>query len=440
MPRLSSHFQQRQPSPIRHAQILFKERADAGDVRCINLAIGNVSLPMHPAMMERLHHLDADGSPFKDGVCRYTHSAGTDEARQAFLHLIASCGADVSGLSCLVTDGGSQAMELMILGTCGPGSERPLMLLDPAYANYGDMARRCHVPVVSLTRHLGEDGSFTVGDLDALSRAIGLERPRALVVIPADNPTGSFLGLERLAAIARIAVEHDIWLVSDEAYRQLHYGGGPASSIWSLTEADVAGITGRRIGIETASKVWNACGLRIGALVTDSPSLHAKAVSEYTANLCANAIGQHVFGALAHVPHAELQGWYARQRDYYRTMMSEVVAGLREAVPGLIVSNPEASLYSVLDLHEIAPDFDGVSFVTHCAREGRVMLDGQAHTLLLAPMGGFYGKGGWGHLEGREPARTQLRLAYVESPEAMEIVPRLFAALLEQHRAQGAAS
>ena len=81
------------------------------------------------------------------------------------------------------------------------------------------------------------------------------------------------------------------------------------------------GITGRRISIETAVKVWNACGLRIGALVTDNEEFHARAVAENTASLCSNVIGQYIFGALADESHADLQAWYAKQREYYRAML-----------------------------------------------------------------------------------------------------------------------
>ena len=424
-PEISTHFQGRTPSPIRLAQILFAQRADRAEVDVINVAIGNVSLPMHPAMQARMRQLDDAESPFADGVVKYTASVGTEEARAAFLNVIASGGFSTEGLRCVVTDGGSQAMSLMVLGVCGPGSERPLMLLDPAYTNYVDMAGRAHVPTVSVRRTLGADGDFAPPDLQRLDAAIRAHNPRGLVVIPADNPTGQLLPQRALAAMARLCVEHDLWMVSDEAYRQLHYTSAPVSSVWALREADVPGITGRRISIETASKVWNACGLRVGALVTDNAELHASAVAELTANLCANALGQYIFGALATIEHTELQQWYASQRRYYAPILETLAEGFHTALPGIIVSLPQASLYSVIDLRRIAPpDFDATDFVTWCATEGRVTIEGTDHTLLAAPMKGFYTDRG-------TPAvgTTQLRLAMVESPERMARVPAVFAAL-----------
>lgn len=431
MPEISPHFRSRVPSPIRQAQILFAERPDRAEIDVVNLAIGNVSLPLHPAMHERMRNLGAAGSPFADGVVKYTESRGTEEARRAFLNVIASAGADTSGLYCGVTDGGSAAMELMVLGVCGPRAERPLVLLDPAYANYVDMARRGGVETLAVPRALSDAGRFETPDLERLAALVAERRPHGIVVITADNPTGQYITRDELIEIARLAVEHDLWLVSDEAYRQLHYTGGEPTSVWKLSEFDVPGIRGRRISIESASKVWNACGLRIGALVTDSEIFHRKAVAESTANLCANAIGQYIFGALAGIGHDELGRWYESQRAYYRSMMHEVVAGLRERHPRLIVTTPESALYVVVDVRNDAPEeFDSAAFVQYCAERGRVAVAGRDRTLLTAPMADFYAA------RGRNPGTRQLRLAFVEPPEKMALVPELFSRLYTEFLAE----
>lgn len=434
MPKLSDHFAGRQPSPIRQAQIRALARPDRADLVIVNLAIGNVSLPMHPALTARLRALGGPDSPFADGVVKYSPTSGLDDARRAFLNVIASCGATTSDLSVLVTDGGSMAMELMVLGVSGPRSERPLLLLDPSYSNYSDMARRVGARTLAARRQLGPGSRYSLPDLEVLGRMIARERPSALVVIPADNPTGQFLDLEALASLARLAVEHDLWLVSDEAYRQLTYGAGGPSSIWLLDEARVPGIRGRRVSIETASKVFNACGLRVGALVTDHAEFGARALAEATANLCSNVLGQWVFGALAEVPANELAAWYERQRDYYRTLLRGTTEALRAAVPGMVVSEPEAALYSVLDFRGVpgrrgAP-FDAADFARFTAERGAVDVDGARHTLLVAPLAGF-------QAGAPDPASsTQVRIAYVEPPDVMRRVPRLLAGLIEQYRAE----
>ena len=200
-----------------------------------------------------------------------------------------------------------------------------------------------------------------------------------------------------------------------------------------MTEEKVPGISGRRISIETASKVWNACGLRIGALVTDNPEFHKKCVAESTADLCPNAIGQYIFGALAHESHADLQAWYKKQREYYFRMLKPVTDGMRRELPGVIMSSPDASIYSVIDVRDIAkPGFDANEFVMYCASQGKVVVDGRGMTLLVSPMGGFYSVAAGQP----NPGRTQMRIAYVESPERMMLVPRLFAQLFREYEAQ----
>ena len=419
-PNLSSHFENRLPSAIREAQIIFTQREDKNEIQVVNLAIGNVSLPMHPAMQNRLNEMGE--IRFKDGVVKYTPSVGTDEAREAFLNIIGSEGVDTSHLYCMITDGGSQAMELMMLGVCGPSSEKPLMLLDPAYTNYIEFGKRLSIPIVTANREISDDGTFEPLALDEIEKIITENAPGGLLVIPTDNPTGQFLNQRQLIDLAKICVNHNIWIVSDEAYRQLYYGEDGSSSIWKITEEDVPGITGSRISIESSSKVWNACGLRIGGLVTDNLDFHTKAVSEYTANLCANAIGQEIFGSLAHESHHDLNAWYQRQRDYYSGLIMPLRENLMKEIPGLIVSNPEAAIYFVIDFRNICADtFDSRDFVKYCASKGKVRIDDQEFTLLLAPMNGFYSD--------PKKGKTQMRVAMVVPKKLIEKTPLILSGL-----------
>jgi len=434
---LSQHFRSRKPSAIRIAGIRYAERRDGTEA--VNVAIGNVSLPMHPAMVERLRRITAPGSPFEEGVVRYTATVGTDEARAAFLHVIGASGLPTEALHCQITDGGSQAMELLIVGLCGAAGtpERPLMMIDAAYTNYGAFARRTGRRTVSIRRSLDEDGTFTLPDLAEIERVMERERPGALVVIPYDNPTGQFFDHETMVELARLCVRHDLWMISDEAYRELFYTGDRAASVWRITEEEVPGINGRRVSIETASKVWNACGLRIGAIVTDSEELHRAAVAENTAALCPNAIGQHVFGALADESVEDLRSWFESQRAYYRGMMEDLTERTRELLPEIIVSRPDASLYSVVDVRRMAPaGFDALEFVLHCAAEGCVDVGGKPYTLLTAPMAEFYDVAD----PAANPGRTQMRIAYVEPPDRMAMVPELLAQLLGSYVRAGASA
>lgn len=430
--KLSAHFATRRPSVIRMAQIEFAKRTD--QVTAINVAIGNVSLPMHPAMVRRLHNLDDPQSPFAGGVVKYTETVGRAETNQAFKHIIAASGFRTDHLHSQVTDGGSQAMELVITGCCGPAgtSDRPLMLIDAAYTNYKSFAERLGRATVSITRTLQDDGNFSLPDLAEVEAMIVAQEPGAMVVIPYDNPTGQLYTHAQLVDLARLCVKHGMWLISDEAYRELYYRGDRPVSVWGLTEAEVPGITGRCISIETASKVWNACGLRIGGLVTDSPEFHARCVAEATVALCSSHIGQWIFGALAHEPHAALHDWFAQQRSYYRSMLVAVTEAIRQLIPGVVVSSPDASIYSVVDVRDVvAPGFDAKAFVTWCAQRGCTEMDGRSLTLLTAPMAGFYSL----PVGAYNPGTTQMRIAYVETPANMALVAPLLAELLGQYEA-----
>ena len=432
-PRLSDHFASRQPSVIRMAQIEFAKRQD--DTRELNVAIGNVSLPMHPAMQARMGALKDEGTPFAAGVVKYSATVGLAETNDAFLNIIASSGCDTDSLHCQVTDGGSQGMELVIVGCCGAAGtdDRPLLLIDAAYTNYTAFAERLGRKTVSITRTMDEQGRFDLPSEAEIEATIIKHRPGAMVVIPYDNPTGQLYEREALIKLAKLCVEHNLWIISDEAYRELYYTGGDAVSVWNLTEDDVPGITGRRISIETASKVWNACGLRIGGLVTDNAEFHARSVAENTAGLCSNIIGQYIFGALAHESHADLQAWYSQQREYYRAMLQDFTTRTRDLMPGLIVSSPDASIYSVVDVRNIAPaGFNALEFVLFCAQEGVVQVGDEALTLLTAPMSGFYTM----NAGVPNPGRTQMRVAYVETPERMKLVPELLAGLFAQYLAR----
>ena len=427
IPKLSKHYKDRTPSAIRSAQIEYSNRTDKDSLEVINLAIGNISLPMYPAMNKRMKEIGVNR--FADGVVGYTPTVGNDETRKAFLNILQAEGIDTSNIYPSITDGGSSAMELMMLGVCGPASKRPIMLLDPVYTNYLEFAKRLAIDVITTTRNINEDGSFASINIEEIESKIKQYKPKALVVIPYDNPTGQFLNQDILIELARICIQNGIWLVSDEAYRPLHYKIHNQSSVWLIDENIIPGITGRRISIESSSKIWNACGLRIGALLTDNKEFHYRAVSEYTANLCANAIGQEIFGALANEPHDKIQKWYKNQRDYYQSILLKLKKEFQKELPGLIVSEPEAALYCIIDFKNIAgPNFDSLNFVQYCAKRGKTKIKDKFYTLLLAPMDGFYSKSKLGN--------TQLRIAIVETPEKMLLAPKILSKLFVDYTKQ----
>ena len=308
------------------------------------------------------------------------------------------------------------------------------MMIDPAYTNYISFAERVGRKTVTIKRKMEDNGKFTLPEVSEIEEMIQKHNPGALLVIPYDNPTGQLYDYENMKDLAKLCVKYNMWMVSDEAYRELYYQEDkPLVSIWGLTDADVPGIEGRRISIETASKVWNACGLRIGAVITDSAEFNNRSIAEYTANLCANVIGQYIFAALAHESKEQIAAWCSELREYYKKQIMMVYNGLKEQEPGLIVSSPDASIYSVIDVRNVVkPGFDAIDFVLYCAQEGSINIDGVETTLLVAPMKGFY------DIKTGEvnPGSTQFRISFVESPENMAKIPELFVKLLRAFEAQ----
>ena len=425
-PKISSHYINRKPSSIRTAQISFNERSDKNSIRPINLAIGNVSLPMHPAMIKRMGNLRDKNSPFANGVLRYTSSSGYEETIKAFLNIISYEGIKTSNLNCLITDGGSQAMEIVLLGVCGTSNNTPIMLLDPAYTNYLEFSKRLSIPIVSVSRYIDDRGNFNTLNFEKINSLIKLKKPNGLVVIPYDNPTGQFINQRDLIKLASICVENKIWLISDEAYRQLYYEGNSSSTIWKITQNEVPHIDGFRISIESASKVWNACGLRIGGLVTDNKTFYNKSVNEYTSNLCANALGQYIFGALADISYDEINLWYLKQRNYYLPLMNSIRDSIIEKIPGVLISKPSAAIYLIIDFKNICkPEFDANDFIQYCAKKGCVKYNKIDYTLLFAPLNEFY--------SGDEKVKTQIRIAIVEKPKYLKLAPIILSELFKEY-------
>lgn len=416
MPKLSPLYESRKPSNIRLASIEFAKRTDG--VEAVGVAIGNVSLPMHPAMIKRMENIMGVESPFSGGVVKYTETAGTKECNEAILKILRASDINTDGLYSQITDGGSQGMELVLAGTTT--KDRPLLLLNPAYSNYVSFADRLGLVTVSIGRKLQGDGEYTLPVIAEVESLIKEKRPGAMVIIPFDNPTGQLIRWNDFIELAKLCVKYDMWLISDEAYRELCYQPvEKVPSVWKLNESDVPGITGRRISLETASKVWNACGLRIGAIITDNQKFNEQCIAEQTANLCANAIGQYIFGGINNESIVDLQNWFGKQRNYYLEIIKTLESEFQKNLPQAIVSKPQAAIYSVVDLSPlVGSNFNITDFVLFCAQKGRVDIDGYSLTLLVAPMSG-----------------AQLRIAYVLPPEKMKLVPRLLKKLLERYLA-----
>ncbi len=447
--QVSELFKCIQPSAIRTAQIKFRKRNEqdkaAGKklTKAINVAIGNVSLKTHPVMLERyLKSIDKD---LRVGDWRYSETVGRDICNETFINIVKSFLPNNINpkLYAFTTDGSSTLMKTAMLGVCGePGkNEKPLLVIDPIYTNYLSIAKETGRAIVSVRRILLDNGKFTDVDVNTVEEAIKKHKPGALVIIPYDNPSGQLMKQEIINEYAKLCVKYKIFLISDEAYRGLYYTSESqatqpqAPTVWNMTNKEVPGIEEAkiRISLETMSKVFNACGLRMGALVTDNQYFQEQTVAFSTTYLCASVLSQHIVESLHSETKEQLQAWVAQQRNYYGRIIKQMHEDFNKLLPGVIISLPESSIYSVVDVRKIAkPGFNAKDFVDYCVNIGCADINGEKLTLLVAPMAGFY----YCTQDQENPGVTQMRIALVAPENEILLVPRLFAELFKQYEAQ----
>lgn len=440
--KFSNFFNNVRPSGLRFAQTVFNKRVEddiehgRSPVEAVNVAIGSVSLKTHPKMLER--YLKPANEDLINGIWRYGETPGTKIANDVFIKIIKAFlpdGVDPN-LYSVVQGGGSEVMRTALLGVCGDAGsgERPLLVMNPTYTNYKAVADELGKRIVSVPRALDRKGNFSDVDIKEIEKAIKKYRPGALLIIPYDNPSGQLMRQKTVNKYARICLKNNMFIISDEAYRGLYYIDEEPSTVWKVTDRDVPGIekAGIRISIESLSKTFNACGLRMGALVTDNKRFRDKACYANTTYLCPSVMGQHIVEALYDETKEDILKWITDLRDYYDAILKKLYKGFQEHLPGIIMSQPEASIYTVVDVRNIAKDgFDAEDFVMFCSKDGEVDIGGKRMTLLVSPMWGFYNV-----LSGENPGHTQMRIACVAPEYKMDFVPELFAKLFRQYEEQ----
>lgn len=424
-PNLSEYYKKREVSVIRSVYDKFKNRKD--NVVPIDLALGNINRPMHPVLINMMKKITGPSSPFNDGVVKYSSASGYNETQKAFLRILEASDLPTDDLYIQITDGASQAIELCLLGISGNGEENtgPVLLFDPAYTSFEYMAKRLSRRTISIPRVMRADGTFEFPSIRNIERFILKEKPNAMIIIPYDNPTGQLITQGQLESLAKLCVKYNMWMVSDETYRELHYLKLKAPSIWRLSDKVIPGIQGRRISLESASKVWNACGLRIGSLITDSEVFYNKSVAENTANVCPNVFGQYIFSGLAREDINDIKNWFDKQRKYYRSIINSTFTNIKKLIPDINVSKPNAALYLVLDFRKISPHFRAVDFVNFCAEYGKSKYKGQTYTILMTPLENFF--------KNKELGRAMARLSFVDDQDKIRLLPYVLKDILEQY-------
>lgn len=395
-PRISSRGLAVPASPIRTLVPLGDEARRRG-VRVLHLNIGQPDIETPAPLRERL-------SRWKETVYAYTPSGGTAEFLSALLDYYARVGLDVELDQVIATTGGSEAI-LFAFSICADQGDE-VLVVEPFYTNYAAFAVMAGLRLVPLTAR-GEDG-FHLPPRDAWEHAL-TGRTKAVILCNPNNPTGTVYSREELEAVARFCRDHGLFFICDEVYREFAYDGRTVASVLSLPGYDDLVVM-----VDSLSKRYSACGIRLGCLVTRNRDVWAAALRMAQARLSPPGLAQVAAAALNEVP-AEYTRAVVTEYQARRDLLFEAVS----AIPGAFLRKPEGAFYFVARL----PVLDAEDFA-------RWMLTDFQHdglTVMVAPARGFYATAGLG--------TNEVRLAYVLCQDDLRRAVRALEAGLEAYRA-----
>lgn len=360
-------------SPIRKLAPLANEAKKQG-VKVYHLNIGQPDLPTPQQGLDALGRIDRK-------TLEYSPSEGYPFLRDKLVKYYAKFGIDVTPAEIIVTTGGSEALLFSFMACMDPSDE--MIMVEPGYANYISFAKTAGVKVVTVTSKI-EDG-FALPSMEAFEKAI-TPRTKAILLCNPNNPTGYVYSPAELQRLKELVVKYNLFLIADEVYREFVYSGQPYQSAMTL------GIPDNVILVDSVSKRYSECGIRIGMLVTHNKLVHDTVMKYCQARLSPPLLGQIV--AEASIEGTEM---YAKECfDEYKARRDFFIKGLNE-IPGVYSPKPEGAFYTVVKL----PVADAEDFCRWCLTDFR--LNGE--TVMMAPAAGFYSN--------PELGKNQVRMAYV---------------------------
>ncbi len=381
-------------SPIRKL-VPYAEGARARGVHIYGLNIGQPDIET-PAEMLRAYH------DYAGPVLAYGHSAGLFEYREALSRYYRRQGIAVTPEEILVTTGGSEAILFALLASCAPGDN--ILIPEPFYTNYHGFAVMAGVDVRPLPTR-GEEG-FHLPPRTVIQAEID-GRTRAILYSSPGNPTGTVFARDELTMLRDVALEHGLFVIADEAYREFLYDGAQHTSLFHLD-----GIEDRGVLVDSVSKRFSACGARVGCLLTRNPELRDTVLRFGQARLCPPTVDQLAALAALAVPPS----YFEATRREYQARRDTLVEALAE-LPGVRCSRPAGAFYLMATL----PVDDAERFcqwLLECFQ-----LDGK--TVMMAPGAGFYMTPGAGARE--------VRIAYVLRREDLRDAVRVLGAALADY-------
>lgn len=381
MPTISQRGEAMPSSPIRKLAPLANEARKRG-IKVYGLNIGQPDLPTPQCGLDALKHIDRK-------VLEYSPSDGYADLREKLAEYYGRYDINLRPDEIIVTAGGSEAVLLAFLSTLNPGDE--VILPEPAYANYVTFCRTAGAKIVGIPCSI--ENGFALPSAEEFEKRI-TDRTKAILICNPNNPTGTVYTRQELEQIRDIVLKHDLYLFSDEVYREFNYGDTPVVSALQLE-----GLEQNAVVIDSVSKRYDECGIRIGNIATRNTELRAIVMKFCQARLSPPLLGQIVAAASIDAPQSyltESQEEYRRRRDF-------LVKGLNE-IPGVYSPLPMGAFYTVVSL----PVPDAEEFCKWCLRE----FSYNGTTVFMAPAAGFY------TIE--DKPLNQVRMAYVLKLEDLQ--------------------
>ncbi|WP_299438167.1 pyridoxal phosphate-dependent aminotransferase [uncultured Aquimarina sp.] len=374
MPVISSKGKAMPESPIRKLAP-FAEKAVKEGKHIFHLNIGqpDIKTPIEALDAVRNHKLD---------VLAYSHSAGFESFRNKLAGYYAKHDITISSNDILVTTGGSEALIFTMGSITDPGDE--IIVPEPFYANYYSFSTQSTVTVVPVISKI--DNGFALPPIKDFEKLI-TPKTKAILICNPGNPTGYLYSKEEIQQLAQLAIKYDLFLISDEVYREFVYGDSEHYSILQERALDDHAIV-----VDSVSKRYSMCGARIGCMVSKNKSVMETAMKFAQARLSPPTFAQIASEAALEAP----ESYYTETVAKYKTRRDTLVKGLRE-IPGVKVAMPNGAFYCIAEL----PITDADHFTKWLLDEFHV----NNETVMLAPASGFYSSPNEG--------LNQVRIAYV---------------------------
>ena len=387
MPQVSQRGKEMPASPIRRLVPLANEALAKG-IKIYRLNIGQPDVPTPPEALEALKHIDRN-------VLEYSPSEGLLSLRQKLREYYHRFNIKVDVDDIIVTTGGSEAVLFAFMACLDPGNE--IIVPEPAYANYMAFAISAGAKIVTIPSSI--ENGFELPPLEEFEKLI-TPRTKGILICNPNNPTGYLYTMKEMLQIRDLVLKHNLFLFSDEVYREFCYTGAPYISAFHLP-----GIEENVVLIDSVSKRYNECGIRIGALITKHKELKRNVMKFCQARLSPPLLGQLVAEASIDTPQDYMLATYNEYVERRKFLIDQL-----NKIPGCYTPIPMGAFYTVVRL----PIDDADKFCQWCLSD--FSYEGQ--TIFMAPASGFYTTPGMGH--------DEVRMAYVLNKEelgkAMEIL------------------